>query len=365
MQDTKQARVLTLAQAIAHRMTDQELEALEAANLSPRILLYERALNSDMLNERFIQNAPPGRKIFYDRIPIQIAQILEAYIVHRRYDAVVSWAENLGLPFAALLKATGRRIPHVGIFSWISKPKKARLLKRVHSHFDKILLMSSVQRDFAVDVLGIPPSKIEFDRWPVDLTFWNGSDGIEPTMICSVGREMRDFGTMVKSLRGLEIPCHIAASVALGKKDAWQTDIERAGPLPPGVTIGKKSYVELRDLYTRSRFLVMPLLPTDTDNGTTSILEAMAMGKPVICSRVKGQADVIQEGKTGFFVPAGDEVALREKIKVLWDNPGLVERMGKEARKYVEQYHSLDRFVAKVKATVDEAVARHRASNRK
>ena len=113
---------------------------------------------------------------------------------------------------------------------------------------------------------------------------------------------------------------------------------------------------ELRSLYARSRFLVMPLLPTETDNGTTSILEAMAMGKPVICSRVNGQRDVIVDGETGLFVPPGDPKALREAIIYLWSHPEKADRMGAAARMYVEKYHSLDTWADEVHRVVESAV---------
>jgi len=67
--------------------------------------------------------------------------------------------------------------------------------------------------------------------------------------------------------------------------------------------------LELRDLYARSRFVVAPLVPSESDNGVTVILEAMVMGKPVVCSRTRGQVDVVQDGVTGIYVP-GDAVAV-------------------------------------------------------
>jgi glycosyltransferase involved in cell wall biosynthesis len=49
-----------------------------------------------------------------------------------------------------------------------------------------------------------------------------------------------------------------------------------------------------------------------SQSGTTVILEAMAMGKPIVCSRTRGLVDGFQDGVTGIDVPAGDPVALRE-----------------------------------------------------
>jgi len=122
------------------------------------------------------------------------------------------------------------------------------------------------------------------------------------------------------------------------------------------ITQGRLSLTELRDLYARSRFVVVPLLPSDTDNGVTVILEAMAMGKPVICSRTRGQVDVIQEGVTGLYVPVGDAVALRKAILTLWNDPQRAQEMGRNARAHIERYHTLEMFTATAKSATEASL---------
>jgi glycosyltransferase involved in cell wall biosynthesis len=320
---------------------------------NPRITLFEKTLNSDKLDERYLEKAPSGRQFIYKKLPTNIAQVIEAFVVRGHYDVIISWAENLGIPFAFLLQMLRRRPCHIGIFSWISRLKKALPLKYLHRNFDRIILMSSKQWEYAVHTLGIPKEKVLLLRWPVDQKFWRPIS-CETNMICAVGREMRDYATLVHAIKDLNIPCHIAAGGLAEKKDAWMKDLKNEGSLPKHITVGKKKYLELRDLYARSRFVVIPLFPTETDNGTTSILEAMAMGKAIICSRVNGQADVIKDGLNGIFVPVGDPKALLEAIEYLWKHPEVAETMGKEGRKHIEKYHTLDEFVSHVKEAVDK-----------
>ncbi len=116
------------------------------------------------------------------------------------------------------------------------------------------------------------------------------------------------------------------------------------------------SLTELRNLYARSRFVVVPLLPSDTDNGVTVILEAMAMGKPVICSRTRGQVDVIQEGVTGLYVPIGDAAALRAAILSLWNEPVRARQMGRNARALVEKHHTLEKFTATARSAAEASL---------
>jgi glycosyltransferase involved in cell wall biosynthesis len=122
------------------------------------------------------------------------------------------------------------------------------------------------------------------------------------------------------------------------------------------ITSGRMSLLELRDLYARSRFVVVPLLPSDTDNGVTVILEAMAMGKPVICSRTRGQVDVIQEGVTGLYVPIGDAAALRAAILSLWNEPLRAQEMGRNARALVEKHHTLEKFTATARSAAEASL---------
>jgi glycosyltransferase involved in cell wall biosynthesis len=91
---------------------------------------------------------------------------------------------------------------------------------------------------------------------------------------------------------------------------------------------------DFRDMYAASAFVVMPLVEVDFQAGITTILEAMAMGRAVICSRVAGQTDTVAEGETGRYVAPGDPAALRRAIVELLDDEVDADRMGANARRW-------------------------------
>jgi glycosyltransferase involved in cell wall biosynthesis len=335
---------------------------LERADAHPRVLLFEDRLGGEWLESEYAQTAPRARRMLYRRLPEWVAQVLEVYARRRGYDAVVSWGEKQSLLFALLLTLSASRTCHVPLLYWISPPKKALLLRLVHSRIAHIVTWSSVQHDFAVHRLGIPASRITLTRHPVDHRFWRPSD-TTTDMICAAGNEMRDYVTLIQAMRGLDIACHIAVKEVpsgTSRKVTRKGAILAGGELPSNVTVGPKTYQELRALYARSRFVVVPLRPTDTDNGVTSILEAMAMGKAVICSRVRGQVDVIEEGKTGIFVSQGDPRALAQAIRYLWERPEIANQMGQAGRQRVEQRHTIDQFVETVGTIVETVIAEPR-----
>ncbi len=333
-----------------------ELARMEDAGECPRALLFEDVLNSDILSEHYLQNAPLIRRALYKLLPPSVAQVLEAFFVKDKYDAVISWGERASLLFASFLKITGTRIPHIALMYWFTPAKKAVILKRVVSNIDRIITWSQIQRDIGIDRLHIPSSKIIHVNYFVDHLFWRPIR-VETDMISAVGNEMRDYPTLLKAMKGLDIRCHIVAGSAKGGTHPTVKAVKDQGPLPPNVTIGRMSYRELRSVYARSRFVVYPLLMSETNHGITSILEAMAMGRAVICTRTKGHVDVIQDGRTGILVSPGDPEALRQAIQYLWNRPEEAERMGKEARKQVEQRHTFEQFANAVRHVVEEVIA--------
>jgi glycosyltransferase involved in cell wall biosynthesis len=97
---------------------------------------------------------------------------------------------------------------------------------------------------------------------------------------------------------------------------------------------------------------VVPLEETDFQAGITTILEAMAMGKAVVCSQTRGQTDVVIDDDNGIYVPPGDPVALRRAIERLLADPVEAERLGANGRRWVEQHADLDGYVAELAALV-------------
>jgi glycosyltransferase involved in cell wall biosynthesis len=77
-----------------------------------------------------------------------------------------------------------------------------------------------------------------------------------------------------------------------------------------------------------------------------SVLEAMASGTPVVCSRLGGLPEVVQDGTTGFLVTPGNVDELHDRIATLLTDPRLAARMGSRARELV-----LDRFTWRACAT--------------
>jgi glycosyltransferase involved in cell wall biosynthesis len=70
------------------------------------------------------------------------------------------------------------------------------------------------------------------------------------------------------------------------------------------------------------------------------VIEAMAMGRPVIASRIGGLIDIVKDGESGFLVPAGNSAALAQAMKRLLDDKSLRERLGQAARQRSQDFRA-------------------------
>jgi glycosyltransferase involved in cell wall biosynthesis len=76
------------------------------------------------------------------------------------------------------------------------------------------------------------------------------------------------------------------------------------------------------------------------------LIEAMAVGLPVVASDVGGIPEVVRAGQTGLLVPPGDPVALADAIMTLYRDPALRGRYAAEGRSVARRRFSAERMVA-------------------
>ena len=267
------------------------------------------------------------------------------FLNRKRYDVIVTDGEQVGIPFALLARLAGRgRARHMMIVHILSTRSKQLVIRsaRLASRIDRYVVYSSSQRDFVVERLGVPVEKVVLSTFMVDTAFFDpGQVGVErERMICTAGLERRDYATLLDAVKGLDVRVVIAAA------SPWSTrsDSTSGRELPTNVEVRRLSLFELRELYAASWFVVMPLDDVQFQAGITTILEAMAMGRAVVCTRTAGQTDTIVDGETGLYVPPGDARALRSALEKLLDEPHLANSMGDSARRWVVEHADVDRY---------------------
>lgn len=87
------------------------------------------------------------------------------------------------------------------------------------------------------------------------------------------------------------------------------------------------------------------VLPSLFEGMGRVVLEAMAMAKPVVASRVGGIPDLVDHGRNGFLVNPGDVDALAESIMKILRDKGLAKSMGKAGQEKIGEKFSADYMV--------------------
>ncbi|MHA1299984.1 MAG: glycosyltransferase family 4 protein [Candidatus Helarchaeota archaeon] len=109
--------------------------------------------------------------------------------------------------------------------------------------------------------------------------------------------------------------------------------------------LGKVAFKKMGKLYQSVNIVCIPSVWPEPLSRVT--FEAMSLGKPVISSNVGGQAEAIEDGKTGLLVPPNNVNELADAILKLVNNEELRRNLGLEGKKIVKNKFNLDISVNK------------------
>jgi len=114
---------------------------------------------------------------------------------------------------------------------------------------------------------------------------------------------------------------------------------------------------ELNKIMAAGDIFVTPFLGiTGIADYPLSLLEAMALAKPPIATKIGGIPEIIEHGRTGLLIKPGDEKELAENILYLANNPKKAEKIGKNASKYVISNFSPEIVTKKLEKIYEEVI---------
>lgn len=284
--------------------------------------------------------APPARAL-ESRLRLDISQAVWAR--RARASAYVSFSERIGLPLSLLRP----RAPHLLIAHLLTSRQK-RLLARTTRFLERIdmtLVFSRPQERYLREEVGLDETKARFIWDKVDHNFFTPGPG-PPSgdYVLSVGREQRDYQTLIDAVRPLRVRCVIVAG------SAWSHRALLPLSLPDHVEVYEGlSYTELRDLYRGARVVAVPVLPgIDYAAGVNAVLEAMSCARPLVVSDTPGLAGYVRDGVDGRLVPPGEPGSLRTALQELWEDRSQAHRLASAGRACVERERTVDHFAARV-----------------
>ena len=99
------------------------------------------------------------------------------------------------------------------------------------------------------------------------------------------------------------------------------------------------------------------VLPSILEGFGIVLLEGMAMGKPVVASKVGGIPEAVEDGVTGILVPPAHSRMLAEALVLLLKDSTLRQSMGEAGRKRVERFFSLERTMKDIECSYSKILA--------
>ncbi len=255
----------------------------------------------------------------------------------RRYRYVYTFECGwLSFAIAFIQTLTGYHRPRHVILQFIMRERRPTWQSRLKYGFMRwcfssvylCICSSRSESKYYESAFRWPASKLAFVPLHTDPKFLQHtfSDG---NYVIAAGRTFRDYPTLLEAFRDIDTPLVVVAGKA-------------ASNLAPTANVTMKfdlPATELSGLIAASLAVAVPLERREISIGQSVVLQAMALGKAVIATRVNATEDYIQHLETGLLVEPGDAAGFREAVRLITEDPALRERLGQAARaRILERY---------------------------
>ena len=111
---------------------------------------------------------------------------------------------------------------------------------------------------------------------------------------------------------------------------------------PNVVELGALNAEDMAAELVRSHVFVSPSF---IDNSPNALCEAQLVGLPVISTYTGGVPSLVENAKTGLFFPTGDAPTLAARLRGVFENDGVAQQLGSQAREAAQKRHAPDRVV--------------------
>ena len=129
--------------------------------------------------------------------------------------------------------------------------------------------------------------------------------------------------------------------------------------LPNVRFVGFKTGRELQELVAAARFTLH--LSLWYENCPLALLESQSLGTPVLCNRIGGMPELVEEGKTGILNDTFTPEAYAEKIRALYSDSALLDEMARNCRAKKESMMTLERYCDRLLEIYMEEIGGKRA----
>lgn len=294
---------------------------------------------------------------FYERIINQNnPDVVHAHFGYDGYK-LLGICEKLNIPLVISFYGSDvSRLP--GEFFWRTR------YHRMANSRARFVAASDFMKNQLID-LGFPSTKIDIVRFGLDLSNLNMKKNEPPN------NDWMMVGRLVEK-KGFEFALRAAKIVAENGED-FTLSIYGNGPLLPKLkALRKKLQLESRvhfkgfqpieailDAHNKHGLLIAPSVTAkdgDMEGLPNTILEAMALGTPVISTTHAAIPEVLEHSKTGFLTKEKDVDHLAKILQNILHGRYSLGSIRCQARKTIEEHHSVQKMVRDIEKVYDRMI---------
>lgn len=300
------------------------------------------------------------------KMALQFRRILKSEnitIVHTFFETSDIWAASIAKLSGCPILISSRR--DMGI---LRARKHQFAYPFVNRFFDRVLAVSDEVRAYCIQHDHLSPDRVE--------TLYNGVDMAELDSKAAEGNARQQLGlpaevpiistlANIRSIKGIDVLVSAARLV--------RNEFPEAVFLVVGRVLEPETMAALLKLVTSSHMersiqfvgeMTNPFpvlrasnvfcLPSRNEGFSNALIEGMGCGLPCVATRVGGNAEALQEGKSGYLVASEDFEAMADRILRLLRNPVMARRMGETARETVKARFSIEAMMNRLMGIYDE-----------
>lgn len=200
---------------------------------------------------------------------------------------------------------------------------------------DYILALSDYEKELLIRTFNINREKVKVFYFGADLNYWNKNkipaQKKPPEFVLTIGNDMHRDYDMLINYYALKIPLKLVTKKINIDK---QRQVNKDNLFQQYLKISNE---KLREFYSLSKFVVIPLKTTYATSGLSTILQALAMEKPVLVANAPALRELFTDYQHVLYYETGNYQSFQRKLKEINDNQKLRNQLAKNGRKLVEE----------------------------
>lgn len=287
----------------------------------------------------------------YDRAAVKLFFEIRKFLEREDVRIVHTFHETSDLWAGLISKIGGKRILVSGRrdMGFLRSTKHNIGYRLMNSIFDLVLAVSDQVRDFCIERDRLSPSKVVTLYNGIDLeraVHRNGAENIRSRMGVSPTTRLIATVGNIRRVKGIDVLVETAAIVLRHHPEAMFLVIgrnsepeyyrqleERLAQL--GIRDRVRFLGESANVFSILSHCDVFFLPSRSEGFSNALIEAMACGLPCVATRVGGNAEAIEEGRSGYLIESEDEEAAADRIQRLLNDPVSAKEMGSAGKKIV------------------------------